>query len=106
MKELTQFLQDEGFYDMTFKEKENIQSRIYVDFHNADRLARIRLNLASTEFDLEEQGIELKEGSPISMYQEQIQVDGIIRYSDEENIWVAEIDWWNIIEEESEVISD
>jgi len=82
--------------------------KIFVDFHNADRLGRVRLNLASTEFDLKEQNVELKESKPISMYQEQINIEGIICYSNEENIWVAEIDWWNIVEEEenSEVISD
>jgi len=95
MKNLTEFLQNEGFYNMTFEEKEEIMSnpRVWVDFHNADQYGNVRLNCAGTQKDLQEQEIELSEGLQLILYDEELEVEGIVVYSEIENDWVAQIDW-------------
>ncbi len=70
--------------------------KIFADFQNADRLGRLRLNCVGTVQDLSAQGIQLKDGQEVLLYQEDLQVEGTVRYSEEEKIWVAEIDW-NVI---------
>ncbi len=76
--------------------------RIYADFHNADRKGRLRLNNLGTMEDLAKQGIELCEGLHLSFYADDLDergkldellANGIVSYSVDENIWVAEIDW-------------
>ncbi|MEX2188332.1 MAG: hypothetical protein WD875_16110 [Pirellulales bacterium] len=75
---------------------------VYADFQNADALGRIRLNCVGTARDLAEQGVELREGLPISLYsddaddqsqQDDLTVAGTATYSDEERCWVAVVDW-------------
>jgi hypothetical protein len=77
--------------------------RIFVDFHNADQEGRVRLNTAGTIADLADQGVELREGLPLSLYSDddideagqpaELTVDGVVSYSKSENCWVAAIDW-------------
>jgi hypothetical protein len=43
--------------------------------------------------DLTQQGIELKEGIPLKLYNEDLEADGVVQFSPEEKIWVAAIDW-------------
>ncbi len=38
-------------------------------------------------------GIELKDGQSIIIYSEELEVEGIVRYSEEERLWTAVIDW-------------
>ncbi len=38
-------------------------------------------------------GIELKDGQSIIIYIEELEVEGIVRYSEEERLWTAVIDW-------------
>jgi len=72
--------------------------RIFADFHNADAQGRLRLNCIGTIEDFAQQGIELESGQELTLYSEDLEVDGIIEYSQSENIWVAVIDWDKIRE--------
>jgi hypothetical protein len=68
-------------------------SRIFVDFHNADEHGRLRLNCSGTIEDLARQQIELENGQQLMLYGEDLEIDGIVQFSEEEKIWVAVIDW-------------
>ena len=74
------------------------RSRVFADFNNADEQGCLRLNCIGTIDDLASQNIELKDGQSLTFYSEDLEVDGILKYSPEENIWVAVIDWNNIKE--------
>lgn len=67
--------------------------RVFVDFHNADAQGRLRLNCIGTGEDLACQQISLREGHLLVFYSEDLEVDGVVRYSEEEHLWVAVIDW-------------
>lgn len=67
--------------------------RIFADFQNADRLGRLRLNCAGTLRDLADQGVRLSEGLALELYSEDLEVEGLVRHSAEEGLWVAAIDW-------------
>jgi hypothetical protein len=67
--------------------------RVFVDFHNADAQGRLRLNCVGTIEDLARQQISLRDGQPFVLYSEDLEVEGIVRYSEEEHLWVAVIDW-------------
>lgn len=67
--------------------------RLFADFHNADPQGRLRLNSIGTVEDLSRRQISLSDGLAATFYSEDIETDGTVRYSSEENIWVAEIDW-------------
>ena len=69
------------------------KSRGFADFHNADAQGRLRLNCAGTVEDLACQKFFLKEGQSLILYSEDLEVDGVVRYSEKENLWVAVIDW-------------
>jgi hypothetical protein len=71
-------------------------SRIFADFHNADEQGRLRLNCVGTIEDLSRQNIKLQDGQLLAFYDEELEVDGVVQYSEEENIWVAAIDWKQI----------
>lgn len=83
---------------------------IYADFQNADALGRIRLNCVGTVRDLAEQGIELREGTALSLYCDDADDDGnrdhlvavgTATYSADERCWVAVVDW-NAVAHESQ----
>lgn len=76
------------------------KTKIFVDFHNADAKGRLRLNCTGTLKDLNCQKITLHNNQRLVFYSEELEVDGIVRYSYEENLWVAVIDW-NAIREVS-----
>ncbi len=67
--------------------------RVFADFHNADAQGRLRLNCVGTVEDLTCQKIVLKEGQSLILYSEDLEVDGVVRFSEKENLWVAVIDW-------------
>ena len=54
--------------------------------------------------DLACQKIVLKEGQSLILYSEDLEVEGVVRYSPEENLWVAVIDW-DAIREIAPVVS-
>ena len=66
---------------------------IYADFNNADSGGRLRLNCIGTAQDLARLGVRLEEGLEITLHDEEVQADGKVQYSDEERIWVANVDW-------------
>ena len=72
--------------------------RVFADFHNADAKGRVRLNCVGTVRDLACQKIFLTEGQSLILYSENLEVDGVVRYSPKENLWVAVIDWDAILE--------
>jgi hypothetical protein len=76
--------------------------KVYVDFHNADYHGRIRLNCVGTLEDLAQQQIHLREGLVLTLYSDDLNdkdqldellVDGVVSFSEEEHCWVAAIDW-------------
>lgn len=71
--------------------------RIFADFHNADEQSRLRLNCVGTIEDLSRQNhIKLQKGQLLTLYSEELEVDGVVQYSEEESLWVAAIDWEQI----------
>ncbi|MEG3902839.1 hypothetical protein QUB19_28610 [Microcoleus sp. B4-C5] len=70
--------------------------RIFADFHNADEQGRLRLNCVGTIEDLSRQNIKLEDGKFLALYDEELEVDGVVQYSEEESLWVAVIDWKQI----------
>lgn len=67
--------------------------RVFADFHNADPQGRLRLNCAGTIRDLAEQDVQLRDGLALDFYSEDLEVEGLVRFSPEEVGWVAAIDW-------------
>jgi hypothetical protein len=63
-----------------------VRPKVFADFHNVDRQGRLRLNCVGTVEDLSRQRISLSDGAPLTFYSEDLEVDGIVRFSDEENI--------------------
>jgi len=68
--------------------------RFYVDFQNLDDENRLRLTCAGTRRDLEQQGIELRQGMKLLLYTDdanddgqpdELLVDGVVQYNDTEN---------------------
>jgi hypothetical protein len=69
---------------------------IYADFNNADPHGCLRLNCAGTTDDLSREGVELREGLPIVLHDEELEADGIAHFSADEKAWVAIIDWQKV----------
>jgi hypothetical protein len=67
--------------------------RVFVDFHNADAQGRLRLNCIGTIEDLSAQKVELQAGQQLTLYSEDLEVDGVVEYSHSEHLWVVIIDW-------------
>jgi hypothetical protein len=67
--------------------------KVYADFQNADEQGRLRLNCVGTLVDLSRQGIGLSVGRSLILYSEDLEVAGVIEYSDAERLWVARMDW-------------
>ena len=79
--------------------------RVFADFHNADAKGRVRLNCAGTVADLKRQKIVLQNGQSFIIYSEELEVEGVVHYADEENLWTAVIDW-NAIQEVEPIASE
>ncbi|PAX46603.1 hypothetical protein [Brunnivagina elsteri] len=80
--------------------------RVFADFHNADIRGRLRLNCTGTIGDLARQKILLEDGLRLILYSEDLETDGVVQYSTEENVWVALIDWDEIREAENVLIQE
>ncbi|WP_373528926.1 hypothetical protein [Nostoc sp.] len=81
-----------------------INPRVFADFHNADAEGRLRLNCIGTIEDLANQSIELQNGQLLTIYSEDLEVDGVVQFSEEEKLWVAAIDWNRIRQVEDFVV--
>ena len=79
--------------------------KVFADFHNADAYGRLRLNCIGTVEDLAQQQIVLRDGLPLTFYSEELEVEGVVYYSTDENVWVAVIDWSAIRTMESPAVS-
>ena len=79
--------------------------RVFADFHNADAKGRVRLNCAGTRADIKRQKIVLQDGQSLIIYSEELEVAGVVHYSEEEKLWTAVIDW-NAIQEVVPVVSE
>lgn len=79
--------------------------RVFADFHNADVQGRLRLNCIGTIEDLAHQHIVLRDGLALTLYSEELEVEGVVQYSMDENLWVAVIDWQAIHDVGTAVIS-
>jgi hypothetical protein len=66
---------------------------VFADFQNSDPRGRVRLNCAGTISDLTAQNIVLRNGLSLTLRDEDLEADGTVRFSPEEDLWVAEIDW-------------
>jgi hypothetical protein len=79
--------------------------KVYADFQNADEQGRLRLNCVGTLADLSRQGIELTVGRSLILYSEDLEVAGVVEYSDADWLWVGRIDWDAIQEREGVAVS-
>ncbi len=79
-------------------------SRIFVDFHNADEQGRLGLNCIGTIEDLARQQAELENGQQLTLYSEDLEVDGVVQFSEDEKAWIATIDWNQIRQVEQLVV--
>ncbi len=79
--------------------------QIYADFQNADPQGRVRLNCVGTVHDLSRQQVQLCEGLSLLLYTDdsdenggpaRLVAEGTITYSQDEQCWVAVIDWQEI----------
>jgi hypothetical protein len=70
--------------------------RVFVDFQNADRHGRVRLNTVGTLQDLNHLGITLREGTEMLLYCLEFEIEGTATYSAEEGLWVAKVNSDNI----------
>lgn len=75
--------------------------KVFTDFHNADDQGRLRLNCIGTVEDLARQHIELQEGQLFTLSSEDLEVDGVVQYSEAEKLWVAAINWQQIRQDEN-----
>jgi hypothetical protein len=78
--------------------------KVFVDFHNADVQGRLRLNCIGTIEDLSRQHPELENGQRLMLYGEDLEVDGVVQFSEDEKIWVVAIDW-NQIRQVGELVT-
>jgi hypothetical protein len=79
-------------------------SRVFVDFHNADAQGRLRLNCIGTIEDLARQQADLENGQQLTLYSEDLEVAGVVQFSEDEKVWVATIDWNQIRQVEQLVV--
>ncbi len=80
-------------------------ARVYADFQNLDDHNRLKLTCTGTREDLVRHGIKLSEGTVLSLYSDdaddqgrpdELHVEGVVEYNDDEQCWVASIDWNSI----------
>lgn len=67
--------------------------RVFVDFQNTDPKGRVRLTTVGTLRDLDQLGLVLREGLEVLLYCLELEAEGAVTFSTEENLWVAELDW-------------
>ena len=79
--------------------------RVFADFHNADAKGRLRLNCTGTVADLKRQKIVLRNGQSLIIYSEELEVEGVIHYSEEEKLWTLVINW-DAIQEVEPIVSE
>jgi hypothetical protein len=73
---------------------------IYADFDNRDSSGRLRLNTNGTFRDLKDKNIQLVRNMTLQVSDGELIVEGIVDFSNTEDIWVIEIDSKDIKEVE------
>jgi hypothetical protein len=82
-----------------------MKPRIYADFQNLDDSNRLRLTCKGTLDDLKELQLRLCPGLEATFYMDDaddagnlddILVDGIVEFNQQENIWVGAVDWSDV----------
>lgn len=71
----------------------NALASVYADFQNADGSGRVRLNTTGSRRDLKALPDGPSDGLIVCLRSEELRVSGVLRFSAEEQIWVAELDW-------------
>ena len=70
---------------------------IFADFNNADEKGRVRLSTKGSLNDIKNKKIKLVEGKKVLLDDsEELKTLGTLYFSNEENIWVAVINWDDI----------
>lgn len=64
---------------------------IYADFNNADEQGRVRLDTDGTLADLKRHSILLSAGQRLTISDGEMGTEGVVEFSDEEQIWVLRI---------------
>ena len=76
--------------------------RVYADFQNLDERNCVRLTCAGTMDDLDRGGLRLHPGLVLTLYTDdedaaglpdELRVEGVVHYDDEQQCWVASVDW-------------
>ncbi len=67
------------------------------------RCSQLRLNYVGTIEDLSRHNDPLSKDQSLLLYSEELEVGGIVEYSESEQLWVARIDWSKIRELEEAV---
>ena len=71
--------------------------KIFADFNNADQQGRVRLTTNGSLADIRRLNLELKDGMQVFLDDdESLTTIGYLKYSDDEKIWVVQIDWDNL----------
>jgi hypothetical protein len=92
-----------------------IAATVYADFQNLDDENRVRLTCAGTIHDLERQGIQLEEGLVLTLYTDdaddhgrpdELRARGLVQYNEEQQCWVAAVDWSALWHASDEVAAD
>ena len=88
--------------------------RIYADFQNLDDANRLRLTCVGTLRDVERQGIRFTDGLVMNLYTDdaddhgqpdEMRAEGVVRYDEAQECWVAEVDWESLWHASDEPIS-
>ena len=66
--------------------------RVYSDFNGGDPQGRLSLTCVGTFIDLERLNLVLQEGDRLTLYDDECEVEATVRWSDEAQSWVGEID--------------
>ena len=70
---------------------------VRVDFQNADEASRVRLNTAAALADIQRQQLALAAGLELLLVDAELGAKARAVFSDDEGIWVAEVDWDDVI---------
>ena len=70
---------------------------IRVDFQNADASGRVRLNTVGALEDLSAKSIDLEPGLRLRLLDGELSADGEAAWNAEEGLWVAAVDWDEVI---------
>jgi len=65
--------------------------RLRVDFQNADTAGRVRLTTVGTREDVAAQRLSLEEGLVVTLVDDELAAQAVVRWSDHEHVWVAEL---------------